>query len=386
MDRSELKAISDELYTLLDSDPRAAVARAREIARASCSRGLIPDVLIAGLFIDAGAATSDADLIREALATLETFEARFPEQLEISYNMANAMSALAQLQPTHGPSWHLDTLEIRQRARLYFDKAVQSADADIRARSYTNLGNELWRAHRWVEAYDAFQEALLIDSSNAVARIGALKVLLWSRDLGIADPALADAIAARHLHEAANCRDRLWELAGAASVRELDRLLAMDTAPGSLQDLTLANSYARFVANNRLALSLSIEGLQLDLNRWDSLQIRSVIETKSHARGVPPVFSIFNTAKSEYLTARWLCYKAMESEVDETGTYGDSLDYARYGMRPALLVLAQRASVDVLDKIAFLISEYLQIEEDPQKVEFQTRWHKRNKKGNKVTD
>lgn len=385
MNERELQALVGELYVLLDSDPLAAIARAREIGDVSHVHGLVPEVLVAGFFVDAGAATNDVVLVREALATLEMFGARFPERLEVRYNMANALSALAQLQPNQGSSWHLDTLEIRRRARLCYQEVILAADADTRACAHTNLGNELWRANRWVEAYDSFQEALLVDPSNAVARLGALKVLLRARDIGLGDPLIAEAIAARHLHEAESSRERLSELAGAAALRELDRFLALDIAPGALPDLASATPYERFVATHRLALALTIEGLKLDLKRWDSLQIGSVIDAAGSAAGVPPAFSVFNTAKAEYLAARWLCYQSIAGDIAETGSYGDSLDYAVYGMRPAFLILAQRASLDVLDKIAFLITEYLAVQENPRDIQFRTRWHKRGKKGKMVT-
>ena len=41
--------------------------------------------------------------------------------------------------------------------------------------AFTNLGNALVRAHRWVEAYDAYSSALKHDRTNSVASTGAAR-------------------------------------------------------------------------------------------------------------------------------------------------------------------------------------------------------------------
>jgi hypothetical protein len=383
MHDADLQKLMSELYGLLDANPAAAVQRARNLPEFDRDDGVTPDSIRAALFVDAAIVLKDLALVREARGILESILASSPARLDIQYNLANALSTECQLTPYKGPSWYLETLQTRFASRAAYQRILGSrVAADFRAQVQTNLGNELWRAHRWVEAYDAFLAALNTDPTNVVASTGAVKVLLRARDLGIGDPATAEAVAARHLRNAASGRDRIRELAGERAVAEFDRLQSLGLTGGEPPDLSNAEDYERFVADNRLMLAPTIEGLQLSLKRWDSLHIDRVIESTGGDPGVPPLFAIFNTAKAEYLTARWLFYLGTLSDpgVQETGTYHDTLDYAVYGIRPSLSVFAQRAALDVLDKIALLVTEYLGLDENPQGVYFRTRWHRREKK------
>jgi tetratricopeptide (TPR) repeat protein len=378
MDKGDIQKAADEFYRLLDVDPAAAVALARGLPDIRLDDGLTTDSLRAAFFVDAAAVMEDLQLVREARAILEVLCAEHPDRLDVRYNLANALSTESKLHPYTGPAWYIDTLPLRFAARATYQEVIDaSPNAGLLAEAQANLGNELWRAHRWVEAYDAFQEALVIDPTNAVASTGAVKVLLRARDLGIGDPAIAEAVAARHLRNVAGSRERIRQLAGQAAADDLDRLQGLGLQGGDPPDLSKASPYEQFVAHHRLALATTIEGLDVDLKRWDSLHISSIIETTDAGHGVPPAFAISNAAKAEYLAVRWLCYLALteESGIPETGSYADTLDYAVYGVRPALMVLAQRASLDVLDKIALLITEYLGLGDKSRTVKFRTRWH-----------
>ena len=383
MHDADLNQLMIELYKLLDVDPAAAVQKARDLPEFHRDDGVTPDSIRAALFVDAANVLKDLALVREARGILESILASSPARLDIQYNLANALSTECQLTSYHGPSWYLETLQTRFASRAAYQRILDSrVAADFRAQVQTNLGNELWRAHRWVEAYDAFLAALTTDPTNVVASTGAIKALLRARDLGIGDPVSAEAVAARHLRNAAGGRDRIRELAGVRAVAEFDRLQGLGLTGGEPPDLSNADDYERFVASNRLMLAPTIEGLDVSLKRWDSLNIDRVIESTGGDPGVPPLFAIFNTAKAEYLTARWLFYLGTLSDpgVQETGTYHDTLDYAVYGIRPSLSVFAQRAALDVLDKIALLVTEYLGFDENPQGVYFRTRWHRRENK------
>lgn len=382
MSESDLHAKLREFYDLLESSPHQAAALARRLPEFTLPNGCPSSSLRAALLIDFAEATHDAAAVNEALSILETLHTELPDEAEITYNLANALSIEARLEPPEGASTFLRTASVRLRARAKFVEAAKSKDPELLGRIHTNLGNELWRAYRWVEAYDAYMDALDIDPTNAVARCGAVKVLLQTRARGIGDPDVTEAVAARHAQKLAGARDRIRALAGEVGARDLDRLLSLKLSPEYALDLSAATPYERFVADHRLALAATIEGLDIEMRRWDSLVIASVIESSDAASGVPPVFSVFDVAKSEYLAARWLCYLSLGDEVPETGSYHDSLDYAVYGTRPALLILAQRASHDVLDKVALLITEYLRINESPRSIAFRSRWHAHRKRPN----
>lgn len=379
----ELQKLTGDLYRLLDADPAAAVQEARALSEFRREDGVTADSVRAAIFVDAAIKLGDISLIREARGILETILESAPGRIDIQYNLANALGNECQLVPYRDPSWYLDTLRLRLAARAAYQGVIDaSVGEDYRARAQTNLGNELWRAHRWVEAYDAYLDALVADPTNAVASTGAVKVLLRARDLGIGDPARAEAAAARHLRNVTGGRERIRELAGQDAAADLDRLQGLGLTGGEPPDLSGAGEYEHFVADHRLMLAPTIEGLNASLKRWDSLHINRVVEPIGAGAGVPPVFAIFNTAKAEYLAARWLYYLSIKDAVcvPETGSYHDTLDYAVYGVRRSLAVFAQRAALDVLDKIALLVTEFLGLPEDPRSVNFRSRWHRRDGK------
>jgi hypothetical protein len=149
-----------------------------------------------------------------------------------------------------------------------------------------------------------------------------------------------------------------------------------------MPDLSAASSYQRFVAKHRLSLAPTIEGLDLSLARWDSLRIGSIIECIGDARsGAPPLFAMFNVLKAEFLAARYLAFVALEGSLPESGKYTDTLDYARYGIQPSALTMAQKACLDLLDKVAVAASEYLDLPGNPAHVYFGSRWFERRRAG-----
>ncbi len=195
--------------------------------------------------------------------------------------------------------------------------------------------------------------------------------------LQLGDDRILRAIASGHLARAKKDQERIVELAGPKAADELKELLQEDLAGGEYPNLSQATPYEQFVARERLALSLTIEGLQPELRRWDSLRLESIVEPLDREHGVPPVFAMFNVLKADYLAARWQCYVALHEGAPESGSYADTLDSARYGVNVSLLVLAQRAAIDVLDKIAVFVAEYLETKENPAKISFRGRWYEK---------
>jgi hypothetical protein len=120
------------------------------------------------------------------------------------------------------------------------------------------------------------------------------------------------------------------------------------------------------------------------LLRWDSLQLTGIYESPLKA-GVPAIFAMFNVMKSDFLAARYLALQALTSSVPESGLYADTLDYATYGVKQSMLALAQRACIDVLDKVAVATTEYLALSSGPNPVYFSNRWFAERKRGQPLT-
>ena len=88
--------------------------------------------------------------------------------------------------------------------------------------------------------------------------------------------------------------------------------------------------------------------------------------------------------KAEFLAARYLAFVALEDSLPESGKYTDSLDYARYGIQSSMLTVAQKACLDLLDKVAVAASEYLDLPGDPSHIYFGTRWFERSRAGEPI--
>jgi phage terminase large subunit-like protein len=291
-----------------------------------------------------------------------------------SYNQANKLIEKADICSVKKPDWYLSTADLRRKARHLFQKTADSSSSkEIKGRAITNLGNSLYKANRWVEAYDNYCKALESDPSNAVASMMAAKVLHRCIDRSIGNKKVLQAVAAKHLKSAELNIERLQELAGKQAVEQLQQLLKTNFHVPQIS-FKAESQYEKFVNQHRLALSPTIEGLEASLKRWDNLKIFSVTESMNKDGNVPPIFAMFNTLKSDFLVARRMAFDAITDTLNDSGSYSDTLDYAVYGVQSSMLILAQRASLDILDKIAVAVTEHLELGDKKDGIYFHNRW------------
>lgn len=366
--------LDTRLRLLMDGNPVEAIIEARKLLGANVNSRSIA----AGVLIDAGAVAHDASAVQDGIVVFQELIAKY-DLPSLRYNLANGLVTLADIENFVDIDWYLKTSQPRREARSLFGSVVSSvSDSGLQSTAATNLANAFWKAHRWAEAYDIYIEALRYDPTNAIASTGAARVLLRCARLGLGDPSVLMAVAQRHIERSKVNEHRLRELGGMRAYEELSKLFTADLPGGAYPDLSNADDYQKFVAHNRLALSLTIEGLDSSLKRWDSVQIHSLREPVS-TQGVPPLFAMFNVMKADYLAARLLIFKALREKTADSGTYSDTLDYAMYGVNESLLSLALRACIDLLDKIAVATSEYFGL--TGKYIYFSTRWYGEKLKG-----
>lgn len=373
---------ASKLQALVDSNSAKAIQEARALPSNKPVGGIYFTGLKASILVDAGSHAKDKQAIGEGVGLFRKLLAKSPKEAGYHYNLGNGLMALADLESCAGHAWYLNTAEIRREARSHFQKAI-SSDRSVAFLStvFANLGNALLRSHRWIEAYDAYTDALIHDSSNAVASTGAAKILLRCIARGVGDKRVLQSVAARHLKSANLHQQRLAVLAGLGANDQLASLLKIRLRSCKPPDLRDASDYEKFVARHRLALSPTIEGLDCSLKRWDSLRLHSIREPVAIGSGVPPLFAMLNVMKSDFLAARYLAFQALTSQFPESGLYADTLDYALYGIVPSLLSLAQRACIDMLDKIAVATTEYFGIPGNAKVVYFWSRWFDNPQRG-----
>lgn len=368
--------IDTSLHALTDRDPQEAVLAARALLPDETLDARNIDSLKAGNLINAGVVASDESAVNDGVDIFRRLLHEAPGRGDIQYCLANGLSAQADFVRTPRPEWYPATAKLRREARhLYWSASTnKSTSAEIAAQALTNLGNSLVKAYRFVEAYDSYLRALAFDTTNGIALTGAARILLRFAQDGTGDSGTLRVVAAQHLKKAQQHPDRIRELAGERGYQKLSKLLESKLLDVGPPDLSAASDYQQFVAKRRLALSPTIEGLDLTMHRWDSLHIESITESIDAEHGVPPIFAMFNVLKADYLAARFVAYSALNDDLPESGNYSDTLDYANYGLHSSYLALAQKSCIDLLDKVAVAASEYLGLPGSARGIYFTSRW------------
>lgn len=192
------------------------------------------------------------------------------------------------------------------------------------------------------------------------------------------------AVYDQYVEKAHQLREHTVAIAGEATARRWDELELTESPGHTSHDGDELDEYQQWIKEHRLALALAVEGLGSDEPRWDSASLGGV-KVNVGEPDPPRIFSSMNVLKAEFLTVRRLAFHGetmlLESlfsqHPTDTGSYADTLDHSLYGEPPAMLILAQRASLDLLDKIAVAANEHFQTGLTPDQVTFRSYWFDR---------
>jgi hypothetical protein len=312
--------------------------------------------------------------------------------LQAEYNLANGLSATFEAEearsqdPDNGamasPAYRLAHLDGLREPRMLYRRvgADPLAPAATRGAALCNLGNLLDESGRWVEAYTAYADALQADPTNGNAAGNIAELLRRRLARRVDQRGHLAAVYDKYVVLAQSLRERTIELAGVAAADRWDAL-ELTGSQGHLQhDGDQLNPYQRWIVRHRLALVASVEGLGSDSQQWDTASASGIV--RSADAQAPGIFGALNVLKAEFLVARRLAFQGQRmhdespgrQHPDDPGLYTDTLDGSLYGEPPALLLLAQRSALDVLDKIAVAANEYFGSGLTPSRVEFSRYW------------
>jgi len=360
--------VSERLRVVLATDPTVAIAEARMALKSSRDDSM--RAAVAGVLVDAGEAAGDREATKVGMTAIKGLLAKDPSNGGLRYMLGTAGLSMARHDKTPKPEWWEVTRKLQTDARRNLWEAAEAElHQAIRAQAWINLGNNLDEGGRWAEAYEAHTAAMRVDPGNPVAA-GQAALLLHARGSSPGGPEW-QPIAHRLARIAQSKHDQVAQIAPGAQVRYA--ALPTDRADEAvLPEQVHLSSYQRYVADNRLHLSMALDAMHPEC--WDSLDLPMLTEPMDIGSHPPPLFAMFNSCKADYLLARQLAWDGMQVDDDDQHHYTNTLDYACYGDGPSRTVLAMRSALDVLDRVAVMANSYFDIGQKPKDVYFRTAW------------
>jgi hypothetical protein len=314
---------------------------------------------------------------------------------QLLYNIANAEAAVYQINEqvaTAGTDaigranadYRMTNPEPLKQVRANFNVVGHLEDLDelasVRSTALCNLANTMDDSGRWVEAYASYDDAFTADPLNGNAAGNLADLLLRRIRFHTGQSGHLAAVFNKWAETAKSLRGHTVKIAGEAAAVRWDELELFDNVGHLAHIGDPLDPYQAWIVQHRLALVAAVEGLGTDNARWDTESISGTVPGEGH--DVPKIYAAMNVLKAEYVVARELAFRGQQM-IDESGfgqhpadpgSYIDTLDTAVYGQGPALLLLAQRSALDLLDKIAVTANEHFAAGINPNNVDFTNFW------------
>jgi len=351
-----------------------------------------------GILIDIGWQLSDGNLIREGIETcqnalgLPNEVCSGPHQL---YNLANGYSELFSLRRRQpGFSYEPSDPDLQQ-AKIYYREALQHESAlprELSRQLWVNYGNCLSALGRSFEAMHAYHQALTIDPAFSMALGNRAIEMAYlanitgkhiSHTLIEAYQLLHKALADKKLVEHGGPRAREYFEAQARSIEQHfeDKAILqtpLELAPPKAQPKReFDRFYREYCWTNHLYLNLWLHDQPSHVSFEDSIGL-SIVTPIGDSQTFTRLASYLNQVKEDYAVARLLLVQSQyprspQAGIGQATKFMDTLDYSKWGIPTSLLKASFAISMNVLDKIAFFINDYLDLKIDVRKVSFKSR-------------
>jgi tetratricopeptide (TPR) repeat protein len=317
-----------------------------------------------------------------------------PFAQQCKYNVANANLELAELTlPVGGgarASWEPLVISSRLGARealrdvrkQLLDIAEHDAtDPHTRSAAYCNLANALDTSGRWAEAYGYYLSSLEASPDNGNAAGNLAQLLLARLHSGIGHSGHIAAVYDHYARMARDLTEGAARFAGDKVAARWEKLQLTESQGHLSHGTDTDDGYRLWVADHRLALAPVVEGLGTDSGRWDTAAVEALYTPVSQ-REMPAVYGSMNVLKADFLVSRRLAYEGIAELVEsdlrqlasDPGYYIETRDYSLYGIQYSKLLLAQRSTLDVLDKTAVVANEHFESGVPPHRVAFRDFW------------
>lgn len=275
----EKAQLIEELTTLADENPSAALARASELGESPAEA-----FAAAAILIDCGGHLEDLAAVNEGVMTLQGLRKNAKPDPGLAYNLANGLQSRARI--TYGPSSPFcgQSFEDHFQARILFGQAAQSQDTpiDLASQALTNMGTLLQDTSRWIEALDYFRAAQRIYSRNAVAMLKEMTLLQQLAQLFQSEPDRYECYG--HLptlteryrvlgEDTAKNSDTLIAFSGNAAIPYMHKQIAIAGSIPPNPQASIDEPYFRFISEQNLSLYLHCSSAGYASGLFDVLTI-----------------------------------------------------------------------------------------------------------------
>lgn len=310
------------------------------------------------------------------------------EQSELFYFIANSWAALRDSQnPESRTKFDWEIEEVEKELIFLRKSAHHNGFNDLqlgrKCQILTNLAGRLSEIGRPVEALVYWDTALDMAPSFGMA-LGNKGIGLWKYGHHLYDQG-HEALFLFEAEEALkkSCKSKSTDSDALVYFQaELERMPKVTPTSGKKKDYKLGDteeetSYRKWCLEHHLFLNPLNDIASGSVAATDVFALPS-LTTKTP--DMPPYFSRFNLLKQEYITARHLMYLSQESDVphyaDKYVAVVNTLDYQLYSVRIEYVKLVFRSAYSILDKIAFFLKDYFELQLDEKRVYFRTVWYK----------
>ena len=324
----------------------------------------------------------------------------------LEYFRANAWATIRHgRHRERSTEWAWEQPELQKEA-FHLRRAVRHAEfgqlSSVRqCQIFTNLGNTLNTAGRFVEALEYWGRALAIHPRFAMA--------LGNRGYGLTHYARAlydgghQAVFLRFAHgdfAAATAPDSIYDsplqddvrrqfgerkasLESLLGRRRLSQELPLDKAElGASEE---EQAYRRWCLHRRLFLNPLNDLGEHTIAGRDVLTLPDFVTEVAEP---PALIGLFNQMKQEFASARWLLYDGTRSGEphfsDREVLLYNTLDYPIYALAIEKVKAAYRAAYSLFDKTGFFLNAYMKVGMPASDVSFRKIWHEKDATGKRT--